>query len=155
MFTIELWNNVWYWHCKTFKEPLTIIPSTYRFNLPFSTFLPRFSWHTYVHMWPVLRIYIGHICTQNLALFLNFNLQYLLKYKCYYNAIFMPYSQINKQAQKVYRTWIKTSGSESRGQEEAACARHQAYTTTTVSYYTDESSNFLKCCSSAAVTAIA
>ena len=34
---------------------------------------------------------------------------------------------------------IKTSGSESRGQEEAACARHQAYATTTVSYYTDES----------------
>ena len=50
---------------------------------------------------------------------------------------------------------IKTSGSESRGQEEAACVRHQAYATTTVSYYTDESSNFLKCCSSAAVTAIA
>ena len=35
---------------------------------------------------------IGHICTQNLALFLNFNLQYLLKCKCYYNEIFMPYS---------------------------------------------------------------
>ena len=50
---------------------------------------------------------------------------------------------------------IKTSGSESRGQEEAACVRHQAYATTTVSYYTDESSNYLKCCSSAAVTAIA
>ena len=50
---------------------------------------------------------------------------------------------------------IKTSGSESQGQEEAACTRHQAYATTTVSYYTDGSSNFLKCCYSAAVTAIA
>ena len=50
---------------------------------------------------------------------------------------------------------IKTSGSELRGQEEAACARHQAYATATVSYYTDESSNFFKCCSSATVTAIA
>ena len=47
---------------------------------------------------------IGHICTQNLIMFLNFNLQYLLKYKHYYNEIFMPYSQINKKAKKVYRT---------------------------------------------------
>ena len=47
---------------------------------------------------------IGHICTQILTLFLNFNLQYLLKYKCYDNEIFMPYSQINKKAKKVYRT---------------------------------------------------
>ena len=47
---------------------------------------------------------IGHICTQNLALFLNFNLQYLLKYKCYYNEIFMPYSQFHKKVKKVYRT---------------------------------------------------
>ena len=29
---------------------------------------------------------------------------------------------------------IKTRGSESRGQEEAACVHHQAYATTTVSY---------------------
>ena len=29
---------------------------------------------------------------------------------------------------------IKTRGSGSRGQEEAACVRHQAYATTTVSY---------------------
>ena len=49
---------------------------------------------------------------------------------------------------------IKMSGSESRGQKEAACASHQAYATTTVSYYTDDSSKFLKCCSSAAATAI-
>ena len=55
----------------------------------------------------------------------------------------------------INKSLIKTSGSESRGQEEAACARHQAYATTTVSYYTDESSIFFKCCSSAAVTAIA
>ena len=34
---------------------------------------------------------IGHIGTQNVALFLNFYLQYLLKYKGYYNKIFMPY----------------------------------------------------------------
>ena len=47
---------------------------------------------------------IGHICTQNLALFLNFNLQYLLKYKIYDNEIIMPYSQINKKLMKVYRT---------------------------------------------------
>ena len=37
---------------------------------------------------------IRHICTHNLALFLNFNLQYLLKYKCYGNEIFMPYLKI-------------------------------------------------------------
>ena len=35
---------------------------------------------------------IGHICTQSLALFMKFNLQYLLKLKCYYIEIFMPYS---------------------------------------------------------------
>ena len=33
------------------------------------------------------------------------------------------------------------SGSESQGQEKAACVRHQAYATTTVSYYMDDSSN--------------
>ena len=49
---------------------------------------------------------------------------------------------------------IKTSGSELRGQEEPACVCHQAYATITVSYYTDDSSKFLKCCSSAAATAI-
>ena len=32
---------------------------------------------------------IGHICTQNLDIFLNFNLQYPLKYKSYDNEIFM------------------------------------------------------------------
>ena len=47
---------------------------------------------------------IGHICTQNLALFLNFNLQYLLKSKCPYNKIFMPYAQINNKVNKSYRT---------------------------------------------------
>ena len=47
---------------------------------------------------------IRHICTQNLSLFLNFNVQYLLKYKCYYNAIFIPYLQINKKTKKAYRT---------------------------------------------------
>ena len=41
---------------------------------------------------------------QHLALFLKFNLQYLLKYNCYYNEIFMPYLQINKKAKKAYRT---------------------------------------------------
>ena len=49
---------------------------------------------------------IGHICTQNVALFLNFNLQYLSKYECYDTKILMPYSQINKKASKSYRTWI-------------------------------------------------
>ena len=49
---------------------------------------------------------IGHICTQNLALFLNLNLQYRLKHTCYYNEIFMPYTQINKKAKTVYRTLI-------------------------------------------------
>ena len=49
---------------------------------------------------------IGHICTPNLTLFLNFNLQYLLKYKHYYYENLMPYSHINKKAQKVYRTGI-------------------------------------------------
>ena len=33
-----------------------------------------------------------------------------------------------------YVALIKTHGSESQGQEEAACARLQAYVTTTVSY---------------------
>ena len=50
---------------------------------------------------------------------------------------------------------IKTSGSEWRGQEEAASTRIQANATTTVSYYTDGRSKFLKCCSSATITAIA
>ena len=48
---------------------------------------------------------IGHICTQNFALFSKFNLQYLLKYKSYDNEISMPYSQINKKARKVYRIY--------------------------------------------------
>ena len=47
---------------------------------------------------------IGHICTQNIALFLNFNLQYLSKYECYDIKMLMPYSQINKKASKSYRT---------------------------------------------------
>ena len=47
---------------------------------------------------------IGHICTQNLASFLNFKLQYLFKYKCYYNELFMPYSQINRKAKEANRT---------------------------------------------------
>ena len=47
---------------------------------------------------------IGHICTHNLASFLNFNLQYFLKYTCYDNEIFIPYSQINKKVNKSYRT---------------------------------------------------
>ena len=47
---------------------------------------------------------IGHICTQNLALFLNFNSQYLLKYKHYNDEIFQPLSQINNKAKTVYRT---------------------------------------------------
>ena len=47
---------------------------------------------------------IGHICTQNWTSFLNFNLQYLLKYKCYDNDSFMPYSPINKKGTKLYRT---------------------------------------------------
>ena len=44
---------------------------------------------------------IGHICTQNLALFLNFNLQYLLMYESYDNNIFMPYLQINKKTENL------------------------------------------------------
>ena len=70
----------------------------------------------------------------------------------------MPANDANYSYHKSYRTCltnhmgsischitllVKTSGSESRGQEEAACVHHQAYATTTVSYYTDESSNFL------------
>ena len=47
---------------------------------------------------------IRHICTHNLALFLNFNLQYLLKHEWYDNKIFMSYSQINKKVNKSYRT---------------------------------------------------
>ena len=47
---------------------------------------------------------IGHICTQNLAIFLNFNLQYLMKYKSYDNEILKAYLQMNKKAEKVYRT---------------------------------------------------
>ena len=47
---------------------------------------------------------IGHICTQNLALFLNFNSQYLMKYKSYDNEILNAYSQMNKKAEQVYRT---------------------------------------------------
>ena len=43
---------------------------------------------------------IGHICTQNFALFLNFNLQYLLKYKSYDNEILMPYSRSVKKQGK-------------------------------------------------------
>ena len=49
---------------------------------------------------------IGHIYTQNLTLFVNLNLQYLLKYKCYYNQTLMSYSQINKKAKKVYKTLL-------------------------------------------------
>ena len=49
---------------------------------------------------------IGHICTQNLALFLNFNSQYLMTYKSYDNEILKAYSQMNKKAEKVYRTLI-------------------------------------------------
>ena len=47
---------------------------------------------------------IGHICTQKFGLFLNFKLQYLLKYKSYDNEMFIPYSQINKKVNKSYRT---------------------------------------------------
>ena len=47
---------------------------------------------------------IGHICTQNLTIVLNFNLQYLLKDECYDNEIFMSYSQINKTVNKSDRT---------------------------------------------------
>ena len=47
---------------------------------------------------------IGYFCTQNLALFLKFNLQYLLKYKYYDNDIFMTNSKINKKVKKIYRT---------------------------------------------------
>ena len=49
---------------------------------------------------------IGHICTQNFALFFNFHLQYLLKYKSYDNEILMVYLHINKKTEKFYRTWI-------------------------------------------------
>ena len=47
--------------------------------------------------WPAK---IGNIYTQNLALFLNFNLQYLLKDKCYDNEVLMSYSQINKKVKQ-------------------------------------------------------
>ena len=50
---------------------------------------------------------------------------------------------------------IKTHGSESRGQEEAACMRvFWAHATTTVSIYTDGSSKFLKCCNSATIAVL-
>ena len=49
---------------------------------------------------------IGHICTQNLALLLNFNSQYLMKYKSYDNETLKAYLQMNKKAETVYRTWI-------------------------------------------------
>ena len=50
---------------------------------------------------------IGHICTQNLALFLNFNSQYLMKYKSYDNKMLKAYSQINTKAEKVYKEYHK------------------------------------------------
>ena len=43
---------------------------------------------------------IGHIYTQNLALFLNFNSQYLMKYKSYDNEILKAGLQMNKKAEK-------------------------------------------------------
>ena len=46
------------------------------------------------------------IGTQNMALFLNFNLYYLLKYKSYDNEIFIPYSQINKKTKTTCRICI-------------------------------------------------
>ena len=51
---------------------------------------------------------------------------------------------------------IKTSSSESRGQEEAACIRViRPMRPLQWVIYTDGRSKFLKCCSSAAITAIA
>ena len=54
--------------------------------------------------WPAK---IGHICTRNLTLFLNFSLQYLSNYKCYYNEIFIPYSQINNKKKFTEREYNK------------------------------------------------
>ena len=52
--------------------------------------------------------------------------------------------------------WIKTSGSESQGQEEAACMRVIRPTRPLQQViYTDDSSKFLKYCGLAAITAIA
>ena len=55
---------------------------------------------------------IGQICTQKVAIFLNFNLRYLLKYKSYDNEIFVPYSQINKKAKTVYSLNILSTDEE-------------------------------------------
>ena len=53
-------------------------------------------------------------------------------------------------------TDIKMSGSESRGQEEAACMRIiRPMRPPQRVIYTDDSSKFLKCCGLAAITAIA
>ena len=60
--------------------------------------------YTYVYIYVTRPAKIGHICTQNLALFLYFNLQYLLMYRSYDNDIFKPCSQSNKKAKKIYRT---------------------------------------------------
>ena len=60
------------------------------------------SSHSYIYVTGPAKI--GHICTQNLALFLNFNSQYLMKYKSYDNEILKAYSQMNKKAEKLYRT---------------------------------------------------
>ena len=81
-------------------------------SLLLSTNIPNDYTYAYIYIYIYIYIYvigpakIVHICTQNLTLFLNFNLQYLLQYKCYYNEIFIPYSQINKKAKKASRTWI-------------------------------------------------
>ena len=70
---------------------------------------PKGNGWGYSDNWPYMTgpAKIGHICKHNLALFLNFNLQYLLKHTHYNNEIFIPYSQINKKSSKVYRTWIQ------------------------------------------------
>ena len=67
--------------------------------------------YIYIHIYIYIYIYIyvtgpakiGHIRTQKFALFLNFNLQYLLKYKSYDNETSVLNSQINKKARKVHR----------------------------------------------------
>ena len=51
---------------------------------------------------------IGHICTQNFALFLNFNLQYLLKYKIYDNEMLMLiHKSIRKQRKFTELEYLK------------------------------------------------
>ena len=82
-----------------------VVPLTNLFNYSLQHKVVPLAWKE-SHITPIYvtgPAKIGHICTQNLALFFNFNSQYLLKYTCYYNEISLTYSPINKKIKKIYR----------------------------------------------------